>query len=79
MVLQILQIAASCACNGDYSPINQANTTILNTHRATYTAAYPCAGADVPGETHSQTQCKFIYSSWTLLLKDPSYLIKART
>lgn len=74
MVLQTLQIAASCACNGDYSPINQANT-----RRATYTAAYPCTGADVPGETHSQTQCKFIYSSWTSLLKDPSYLIKART
>lgn len=75
MVLQPLQIAASCACNGDYSPINQANTTILNT----YTAAYPCSGADVPGETHSQTQCKFIYSSWTSLLKDPSSLIEART
>lgn len=40
MVVQIPQIAASCACHGDYSPINQANTTIMNTHRATYTAAF---------------------------------------
>lgn len=38
MLMHILQIAVSCACNRDYRTINKANVTIINTHCTTYTA-----------------------------------------
>lgn len=80
MFEQILQITASCACNGDYCPIIQANTTIINTHRMTCTAAYTYVPEQMYKEKYTLKHNANLFLACGLgYLKDPSYSIRART